>query len=573
MLQNARALLTGLRPAPDPAARGLPEPALNQTTYIASAIINLLGLALPLTVLQIYDRVLPNAAYNTLSALILMLVGVVIIDGLLKYFRATVINWAAASYTHRLTTKALASMLATRPSKFNRTTASEHLERLNAISGLGGFIGGQSRIVAVDVFFIPIFASVIILIGGWVFCVVLALFAGFGYLAARRTRSLNSAVAEREAHESRKQDFLIEVLRSMQTIKSTAMEPLMMRRFERLQSAASVITQKIIKLSSTAQAYNAIYASLSVIAIVGVGALMVLDGRLTLGALACCMLLSSQLLQPLLRSLTSLNDIQLANHRRERIELLFNSCDSEIIHQRKLPHRITPKSITFETATIQHENAKPIFSNLSFKINAGEIVALKGDDGSGRSSLLRSIMGDTPVTSGSVYLGADAISSDIGSENVRKSVRYVGQNPTLFRGSILENLTMFGEYSTKTALTASRIVGLDTEVVRMPLGYDTLLKSAAGRDIPSPTAQRICIARAIAAHPSVLILDEANTLLDLAGEQRLVEALMRLRGRITIIISTHRPSLIKLADTAFEVQHGSIAPIFGNAPQLRTHAS
>ena len=233
---------------------------------------------------------------------------------------------------------------------------------------------------------------------------------------------------------------------------------------------------------------------------------------------------------------------------------------------------LNPKSVEFSGVTLQYGSAKPLFENLNLKFDAGKLIALKGIDGSGRSSFLRAIMRDTPIAKGKIVVGNDNICiSDPRFE--RGSVQYVGQSPTLFRGTILENLTLFGALSAKTALSASKIVGLDEEVVRMPRGYDTLLKSAAGRDVPAPTAQRICIARALATQPSVLILDEANTLLDFAGEQRLTQAFKSLRGKITIIIATHRPSLIRLADQAYDVQAGRVLRLEGEARDSSAIAS
>ena len=107
----------------------------------------------------------------------------------------------------------------------------------------------------------------------------------------------------------------------------------------------------------------------------------------------------------------------------------------------------------------------------------------------------------------------------------------------------------------------------------MPFGYDTMLKSAAGRDTPAPTAQRICIALALALKPSVLILDEANTLLDLAGEQQFTNALAKLRGKITIILATHRPSLIRLADEVYEIEDGELKATLPEMPQETRVAS
>ena len=568
MLRNALtaiAELTFSNRSDDTAAS---EPPLGVATYAASTVINLLALSLPLTILQVYDRVLPNAAFDTLTALIIALVIVIGIDALLKYLRATVVNWSAASFTHKLSIRAVATMLRSRPSEFSRTMASEHLERLNAITGLGGHIGGQSRVVAVDVFFIPIFAAVIILVGGLIFSVMLTLFVIFGYLALRRTQALNEAIADREEHEARKNDFVIEVLTAMQTVKASAMEPLMMRRFERLQSSASMITRRIINITGDAHTYTAVYASLSVIAIVGFGAVLVLNGRLSLGALACCMLLSSQLLQPLMRSLSSWNEIQMAKHRRRQVAKVFENEEIDDAPSSSNPQNRRPLKAVLKNVTVQYGDAPPLFERLNLDIQAGSFVVIKGVDGSGRSSMLRLFMNDTPVAAGRVIIGDEGNAKNSGG-----AIQYVGQTPTIFRGTILENLTLFGELPAKVAIAASRLIGLDDEIVRMPMGYDTMLKNSGGRDIPAPTAQRLCIARAIAMRPSILILDEANTLLDLAGEQRFIEALKKLRGRITIIATTHRPSLLKLADVAYEIEAGQLKRIDVASVEKRAAAS
>ena len=542
-------------------------PPLSPATYVASGIINLLALALPLAILQIYDRVLPNAAFDTLTALICVLIGVVAIDAVLKYLRSRVVNWCAASFTHNLSMKAMAKMLCERPSQFSRTMASEHLERLNSIAGLGSHLGGQGRIAMVDIFFIPIFATVILLVGGGIFLVVVTLFAVFGYLALRRTQALNVAIADRETHEARKNDFVIETLKAMQTVKASAMEPLMMRRFERLQSSASMITRRIINLTGEAQTYTAVYASLSVIAIVGIGAVMVLNGRLSLGALACCMLLSSQLLQPLMRSLASWNEVQMAKYRRERVEQVFDDGEEVDASAPQYQTEFNPRRVALKNVTVQF-GEEPLFEKLNMMVPAGAFVVIRGADGSGRSSLLRLFMNDTPVADGQVLVdgGQDLVTT-------RSAVQYVGQSPIVFRGTILDNLTLFGELPAESALSAARLIGLDDEVVRMPMGYDTLLKSASGRDIPAPTAQRICIARALATFPSVLILDEANTLLDLGGEQRFVEALKELRGKITLIVSTHRPSILKLADEAYEISGRRLVHVERSEPNQGAVAS
>jgi len=566
MLHFVKTLL-GRLPAgwlPERPRSTLDEPKLAASVYAGSVIVNLFALALPLAVLQIYDRVLPNASFDTLAVMIAALVGVVIVDGVLKYCRSYLINWSAASFTHKLTTKALNVMLKAAPSRHASISASEHLERLGSIAGLGGYLGGQSRVIAVDILFIPVFATIIILLGGPLFIVPLLLFALFGYYAMRRTKMLCAAIEEREKSDSRKYDFVIEILQSMQTVKSLAMEPLMMRRFERLQSIESVMVKRLIGLTGATQNFSALYASLSTVTIVCVGAFLVLGGKMTIGGLACCMLLSSQLLQPVMRSLSAWNEIHLAQHRRARVAEIF--CADEEAAEETLnkpefsyPQELRAASVSIKGVTIKFDDAPPLFHRVNFEAPAGSLIALKGADGSGRTSLLRALVGDITPLEGKIRIGDTIVSSKDGSAS-NALIRYVEQKPTTFRGTILENLTLFGEIPTASALWATRLIGLDSEVVRMPLGYDTPLRSLSGRGIPASTAQRICIARALATKPSVLILDEANTSLDMPAERELSVALRKLHGEITIILVTHRPSLIRMADAAYELKDGALNP-------------
>ncbi len=167
------------------------------------------------------------------------------------------------------------------------------------------------------------------------------------------------------------------------------------------------------------------------------------------------------------------------------------------------------------------------------------------------------MIGDAPVTQGEIVIDDAPVGAETAIAS-RRFVRYVGQHPIIFRGTILDNITLFDEIPTQAALEAAKFIGLEDEVMRMPLGYDTPLKNAMGRDLPIPTAQRVSLARALAMHPSVLLLDEANASLDFSGEQRFREALENLRGKTTIIMATHRPSLLKLADRIYEIRDGKL---------------
>ena len=539
-------------------APGLRPPSISSSTYAGSLVVNLLALAMPLTILQVYDRVLPNASLSTLNVLIIGLVGVVIVDTTLKCLRAYQINWNAASFTHRLSRESLSVILSSTSQKNQKTPVADRLEQISSISSYGDYLGSPSRLFILDMLFIPIFAIVILIVGGSIFTIPLILCLAFGYFGYRRTRTLKQLYEESEQTDARKNDFILETLKSMATIKALAMEPLILRRFERLQLKASHIAKNTMTVASDAQTFAALYASVSTVGIVCFGAVLVIRGELTLGALACCMLLSSQLLQPILRSMAAWNETEIARLKKKNIKHLFDSeppldtptsCRAETVS--------SPAGVRITNLTIQYDRQNPIFEKLSFEATPGSIIAIKGADGSGRTSLLRMMAGIYVPAMGNVIVGGVQI-TEKSSRHVRKSVAYIAQEPTLFCGNILDNLTLFNSIPIDASIDASRLIGLHDEISRMPLGYDTRINSSISSDIPPATAQKICIARAIAKKPALLLFDEANAGFDLASDKALLDVLSAIRGETTVILSTHRQSLIDFADETFQVVNGGL---------------
>ena len=540
------------------------EPAVPKSVYAASIFINCMALALPLTILQVYDRVLPNDAKDTLFFLIAGLISVVMIDSLLKFLRSYVIGWTGAAYTHVASLEAFRRLMNAPSHEFERTSVSSYLNRLNALSSTGDFLGGQSRVIGIDLPFVPMFGLIMYLVGGPIVLVPIILFCVFAALAVYRSRKIRKVVEERDKHDNRKYDFVIETLSGMHTIKSMAMEPQIMRRFERLQHQVGELSYQSIILTGAAQSFGTLYASLSTIVLVVYGAHLAIAGQLTIGGLACCMLLSSQIIQPLLRSISMWSEVQTMRYRREEAAHLFEMppVTDKIVPLTNLSGRIRLSNLSFQ----YKDDAKPLMRGINVDIAPGEIIGLKGGDGSGRSTLLRMICGDLKPTEGSIFID-DVDLSGPDAERVYPRIGYVDQTPFAFRGTILENLTMFGGTSPLKAREAAELIDLETEIKRYPTGFDTPLGDGTAHDIPASAAQRINIARTLARQPAILLLDEANTAFDHRGEEAFVAALHKLRGTMTVIIATHRPSLMRLADRCFEFKRGKLLPYDPSAPR------
>ena len=289
------------------------------------------------------------------------------------------------------------------------------------------------------------------------------------------------------------------------------------------------------------------------------GGLMVINNTLTIGALAACMLLSSQMMQPILRSIQSWSAIVQNQHKRAEVEKLYSQIsDRPADYKPVIRHQPTfsPARIQIDNLAFDASNDRKIFSGVTADISAGKLVGIKGPDGSGRSVLLRCVMGEIEPTAGQVYInGVPAHKSDL-------NISYVGQVPQLFQGTILDNLTLFGTYTTDHARWVADLTGLSGEIDRLPNGFDTQLHGSSSPELSAAFSQLICIARAVVSKPSVLLLDASNSGLDAKTETSFAQMLKRLSGKTTILMAIQRPSLLRASDFVLELadKTGKIVP-------------
>jgi ATP-binding cassette subfamily C protein LapB len=357
----------------------------------------------------------------------------------------------------------------------------------------------------------------------------------------------------RTAQDNRKYDFIAEVLAGIHTVKGMAMEPQMQRRFERLQQAVAETTMASILTGQASQTSAMLYGSVSQLIVVAIGGAQVINDHLTMGALACCTMLSGQILQPLLRAIALWTENESVDHRRAEVLLLLNIPSAEP----------APASVSNVTGDIEFENVNFRYDAaadfalvaVDLTIKAGTITGVKGKDGSGRTTLLKLIQGDIEPASGRVTVGSV---STLGPNfmAVRKCIAYVGAAPVIFSGTIMENLTLFSPEKRDFARKMSRLLGLEATINLLPDGYETMLGRGIGDDLPMSIAQQVNIVRALTNRPRILALDEANMVLDAIAEPALIRALETLRGHLTVIVVTHRPSLLALCDRVMIVEGG-----------------
>jgi len=546
----------GLKQGPQQQSSAGFMPIMRPDILIASLFLNVLSLALPMVLLQVYDRIIPNVALQTLTLLIFGLIIVLIIDVLLRTARAYLSGWVGAKYEHEMGCQAVEKILRADLQELERVSPGVHLDRLSSIDSVRNFYASQAGLALVDIPFVFLFLGLLGYIGGALLVVPIILLLVLGAFAFTIGVRLKEALENDTLWEDRRYNFIIEVLTGIHSIKAMAMENLMGRRYEKLMENCSKTSHEVIFLSGLSQGIGSIFSQITMISVVCIGSILVINNSITVGALAASTLLAGRTVQPLLRALgiwTRFQHIQIAREKLRHINNIPKERPAETTDIKTID-TIEMKNVSFRYT----EDGREILSNISLQLKQGDIIGIRGGNGSGKSTFLWALMGGLKPTSGEILINGqtpDAFSTD----SLRRRIAYLPQKPTMFRGTILDNLTMFrGDEYINDAIKVGEMLNLNKILARMPDGYETMIGDGAQSEIPTGIAQRITIARSLACEPDVILFDEANSGLDTQTDNDLHKLIAQLKGTAIIILVSYRPSLLKLAEKLYDLKDGCL---------------
>lgn len=544
----------------------------------ASTLINLLSLALPITILQVYDRVIPNQSSASFTWLVIGLLTALVLDAIMRVARSHLMSRSAAKYEHNLGCEAVARILRADIREVDKDAGGTHAERLNALDSLKEFYSGQGPAIFIDLPFAFIFLALIALVGGPLVLVPIFVIIVVGGMAAHLGLKMKEVLDEKTLLDRRRFNFVIELLTGIHTVKSYAMENLMMRRYERLLEGAAPVSYRGTLYSNLSQSLGAVSGEIIIIAVAATGSLLVLSGSLSIGGLAACSLLSGRALQPLMRSLTLWYQFQTVKVARERLGKALELTPeraADAVQVDSVSGDIELRDVAFSYD--DDPAARPLFGGIDLQLTPGDTIGISGANGVGKSTLLWLMAGSLKPSSGTVlYDSLDIAALD--PVSIRQRVAYLPQNGVLFRGTIMENLTTFrgNEFAAK-AINLTKALGLDQFVARLPDGFDTQIDGNAAPNISGGVRQQIAIVRALLDSPKLILFDEANVGLDLEADEKLRNFLEHIRGQVTMVLVSHRPSLLNIAERVFELEpnglneaetrHTKPAGTAQNAPQ------
>ncbi|MCL1057356.1 ATP-binding cassette domain-containing protein [Shewanella gelidimarina] len=521
---------------------------------LSSTFINLLSLALPFTMLQIYDRILPNQGYGTASVLVSAVAVAILLELLLRYARSWLLASSAANFELQTTTKVVNALMQSDYHHVESLGTGKVSNGLASIAAMRELYSGQALVALMDFPFVLIFLALVAYIGGPLVFIPITVWAVIGGLVFLIGKKLTSATQDLALTDSERSRMLILVLSGLTTTKALAMESRLSSIYSEINYRRLAQQQQVDWLSSKLQELIQGASQGTTLLIVLIGCLEVLNGDLTTGGLAACSILAGRAIAPLsaiisLRSrLASANTAM--NHVNDLAELPQEVFKGTTQYQQKLP--LGP--ITFEDVSSSQVGAKLHQFNLT--IPAGNLVTVTSDPLT-HASLLLSVIGAFHHTEKGRITIAGIAQDEHSSNEYRQSVTYVAPWPTLFAGSLLENMTLFRPERESLAMEVAEALGLTRSIAQLPSGYQTEVGVNDSQMLNKGAIKLIALVRAFVQSPSILLLDEPMISLDVDSQTRLINMLNSYKGQTTILCASHFSELASNSDLRINItEHG-----------------
>jgi len=529
-----------------------------------SAIVNLLLLAPSLYMLQIYDRVLASRNETTLLMLTLMMLAAYLFMSTLELVRSFMLIRLGAKLDMHLNRRVYTAAF----EQNLKRAGSNAGQALQDLANIRQFLTGNGLFAFLDAPWFPIYLLVIFL-----FSPYLGLFALGGTVLLIGLAYVNESVSKKPLAEANSMavsagQLATNNLRNAEVIEAMGMLPNLMQRWFKLHG-------RFIRLQGEASEKAGIIGALTKFSrvsmqslILGFGALLVLEGKITPGMMIVASILMGRVLSPVEQLINVWKNWSSTRSAYQRLTELL-AANPPRGEGMSLPKPLGQVSIEAVTALPPGAEA-PSIKNLSLELAPGDVLGVIGPSGAGKSTLARLLVGVWPAASGYVRLdGADIYQWN--KDELGPHIGYLPQDIELFAGKVSENIARFSEVDPAKVVQAAQRAGVHEMILRMPQGYDTPLGDG-GAGLSGGQKQRLGLARAMYDDPSLIVLDEPNSNLDDTGERCLVEAIedLRQRGK-TIVLITHRSSVLAATNKILLLLDGA-ARLFGPSAEVMVMA-
>ncbi len=531
-----------------------------RTVGVFSAIINVIMLVPALYMLQVYDRVLSSRNETTLLMLTLMVLGAYMVMSALEFIRSFVLIRVGAQLDMKMNKRVYTAAFEQNLKQAGGNAG----QALQDLTNIRQFLTGSGIFAFFDAPWFPIYLAVI-----YLFDPMLGTFALGGTIILIVLAYVNEVISKKPLADANAMavasgNLATNNLRNAEVISAMGMLPNLMSRWFKLHSRFLQLQAEASEKAGIVSAVTKFVRMSMQSLILGLGALLVLDGKITPGMMIVASILMGRATAPVDQLIGIWKNWSSTRSAYQRLNKLLEANPAREAGM-SLPKPLGQVSVEAVTAA-PPGSPVAVIKNLSFAIATGDVLGIIGPSGSGKSTLARLLVGIWPAAVGKVRLdGADVYHWN--KDELGPSIGYLPQDVELFAGTVSENIARFGEIDAEKVILAAKRTGVHDMILHFPQGYDTPLGDGGG-GLAGGQKQRIGLARAMYDDPSLIVLDEPNSNLDDMGEQALVAAINDLRSRgKTIVLITHRTSALSTTNKLLLLRDG-MAQMFGPTNQV-----
>jgi len=521
---------------------------------VAALAVNLIGFATPLLMQVLIDKVVPHQAWNTLVAVIAAFLLLTAFEAAFGWLRARLMLLASNRIDGALGQQTFAHLLALPMAFFEAHPAGVLVRHLQQAEKLRHFLTGRLFQVALDAALLPLLLVLLAVYSGTLTLVVLGFSAAIALVIGAMVPAFRARLNRLYAAEADRQAHLVETLAAMRAVKSLAIEPARGAAWDRKLAAALVGHDGVGRVAALGNVATSTLERLMQLSVMAGGAMLVFSGELSMGALVAFTMLSGRVTGPLVQIVAMIHEYQEA---ALSVRMLGTVMDTP---PERPPARAARPAIrgqlTFQGVTFRYPGAAmPALQDLSFTLEAGQVMGVVGRSGSGKTTVTRLVQAIASPQSGLIQLdGIDLRQIDLG--HLRRHVGVVLQDNLLFRGTIRENIAAARPMaSIEEVVAAARLAGAEEFITRLPAGYETAVEEGAS-NFSGGQRQRLAIARALITRPPLLIFDEATSALDPESEAIIQQNLASIAAGRSLLIVSHRLASLVGADRILVLDRG-----------------
>ena len=531
--------------------------SIYRDVLVASFLVNLFVLANPLFVMNVYDRVVPNAAVDTLWVLAAGVGIVYLFDFGLKMLRSYFLEVAGKKSDVLISSMLFRKVVGLRYDVMPNSVGA-FSSNLREFDSIRNFFSAGTLALLIDIPFMVLFIFVISIIGGPL-VIVPAVAVPLIFLYSLIVRpSLRGAVEKTFASTAQKNGALVETLTAMETVKTQRASTPLLTKWEESVGFIARWSLKARMLSTSVATFSASIQQLSSIALIILGVYMIMDQQLTMGALIACNILVGRAIAPMAQVASLVIQYEQSAKALRTLDEIMNLPEERepgkhYVHRDRLDGAIEFKDISFAYPGTEHNALKSV----SFKMKAGERVALIGRIGSGKSTVEKLLAGLYKPQQGAITIdGIDL--NQIDPVDLRRNLGYVPQDVLLFAGTLRENILVGMPFaSDEQLLRAAKLAGVDQFASTHPMGFDMPV-GERGAALSGGQRQAVSLARALLHNPNLLVLDEPSNSMDNASEEQLKAQLEAYVKGKSLVLITHKVALLSLVDRIIVIDQGQV---------------